>query len=237
MIKNILFDFGGTLDTNGIHWSEKFWEVYKEFNVPLLKSDFEAAFVSSNIKIKELIDTNDDLKSTLRKEVECQFDFLLQNEFLENAGTNHLIEEIVEKCVHDAKSEIIKSRKLLNTLRKNYKIGIVSNYHGNLKTVLRSEGLDEVDVIIDSEVEQIFKPDPKIFQLAIKRLQAKPSETVVIGDSYSRDIDPAKKLGCTTVWLDVKSYTKPKDTSDADYTVKSLYDIEKIIDKINNKKY
>ena len=27
-IKGLIFDYGGTLDTNGIHWSEVLWEMY-----------------------------------------------------------------------------------------------------------------------------------------------------------------------------------------------------------------
>ena len=28
-MKAILFDFGGTIDTNGVHWSEMFWGYYQ----------------------------------------------------------------------------------------------------------------------------------------------------------------------------------------------------------------
>ncbi|MBI3765652.1 MAG: hypothetical protein HY277_04010, partial [Ignavibacteriales bacterium] len=36
-MKAVLFDFGGTIDTDGVHWSEKFWEYYQQFGVGVEK--------------------------------------------------------------------------------------------------------------------------------------------------------------------------------------------------------
>ena len=43
----IVFDFGGTLDTNGIHCSEKCWEVYNHCQIIISKVVFGNAFVYS----------------------------------------------------------------------------------------------------------------------------------------------------------------------------------------------
>ena len=42
-IKGILFDFGGTLDTNGDHWSEVLWRGYQHFGSAVEKKDFRDA--------------------------------------------------------------------------------------------------------------------------------------------------------------------------------------------------
>ena len=56
----------------------------------------------------------------------------------------------------------------------------------------------------------IRKPDPQIFQLgvdALREIMGKTAEELpahdilVVGDSYSKDILPATKIGCQTVWL------------------------------------
>ena len=39
-IRAILFDYGGTLDTLGVHWREKFWDAYLQAVVTILKSDY-----------------------------------------------------------------------------------------------------------------------------------------------------------------------------------------------------
>lgn len=233
MKKAILFDFGGTLDTDGIHWSEKFWEVYKEYKVPIRKFDFETAFVMTNNSVNKLIKSNDNLSTTLKKEIESQFNYLILNGMLTKFDANNLSDFIIDKCLNDAKSNLSKSRELLKRLKKNYKVGIVSNYYGNLKTVLKEELISEfVDCIIDSKVENVYKPNPEIFLLAITRLNAKPDETFVVGDSYSRDILPAKSLGCKTIWLDGKSWTRPNDTSQADFIIHSIEEVSNIVSQI-----
>ena len=37
-MKAILFDFGGTIDTDGVHWSEKYWDLYEQFSVGVAAS-------------------------------------------------------------------------------------------------------------------------------------------------------------------------------------------------------
>ena len=51
----------------------------------------------------------------------------------------------------------------------------------------------------------------------------KADQVVVIGDSYPKDIVPAKKLGCRTVWIMGEGWTDyiGADAS-ADYTIHSL---------------
>ena len=45
MIKGIIFDYGGTIDTNGIHWSEVIWQQYLAANVQINKEEFREAYV------------------------------------------------------------------------------------------------------------------------------------------------------------------------------------------------
>ena len=46
-MNSILFDFGGTIDTDGVHWSEKYWELYERHRTGVAKPAFERAFVES----------------------------------------------------------------------------------------------------------------------------------------------------------------------------------------------
>ena len=73
---------------------------------------------------------------------------------------------------------------------RGFKLGVISNFDGRLRTVLR--GLDLAScfasVTISSEVG-VDKPDPKIFQHALKALQVSAAQTVHVGD------DPQVRLG------------------------------------------
>ena len=44
-IKGIIFDYGGTIDSHGDHWSEVIWDGYRENNVPVTKEQFRECYV------------------------------------------------------------------------------------------------------------------------------------------------------------------------------------------------
>jgi len=43
--KGILFDYGGTIDSNGMHWAEVIWMAYEALKVPVSKAVFRDAYV------------------------------------------------------------------------------------------------------------------------------------------------------------------------------------------------
>ena len=44
-IKGVIFDYGGTIDTNSRHWAEVLWSKYAEYHVPVDKESFREAYV------------------------------------------------------------------------------------------------------------------------------------------------------------------------------------------------
>ena len=54
------------------------------------------------------------------------------------------------------------------------------------------------DVVVESAVEQIRKPDPRIYQLALERLGVVATETVFL-DDIGRNLKPARELGMITI--------------------------------------
>ena len=44
-IKGIIFDYGGTLDSGGDHWSEVIWDAYRKCGIDIDKSLFRDAYV------------------------------------------------------------------------------------------------------------------------------------------------------------------------------------------------
>ena len=55
--------------------------------------------------------------------------------------------------------------------------------------------------VIESSVVGVRKPDPAIYQMGVDALNLPASQILVIGDSFSKDVVPAKKVGCKVVWL------------------------------------
>ena len=45
MIKGIIFDYGGTLDTRGNHWGKVLWHAYERQQIPVTEEQFREAYV------------------------------------------------------------------------------------------------------------------------------------------------------------------------------------------------
>jgi len=224
-VRAILFDFGGTIDTDGVHWSEMFREVYERNHIRVAKEAFDEAFVASERALPGEPGIGEmDFRQLLVRQ------FGLQLGHLGKAGADGLAERLGRECYDEVAATVAAARDLLEAFGKRYLLGLVSNFYGNLVPVCRGLGIDGLfTVMVDSAVEGVRKPDPAIFALALERLGVGAPEAWVVGDSYDRDVLPGKTLGCSTIWLKGRSWTKPADTTAADYTITSLGAMRSIV--------
>lgn len=233
-MKAVLFDFGGTLDTNGIHWSEKFRTAYDEAGLGISKEDYNEAYVNAEPLMYTHVKRDDDFRATLRKQAFLQLSYLEEKKnYSFTGGASGSSEKVADKCYEDVLEVVKIVKEILTKLKESYRLGVVSNFYGNLEASLK--GLDIsgfFDVMIDSTIIDIRKPDPGIFKYAIDKLNIMGEDTVVVGDSYNRDIKPAKLLNCKTIWLDVSSWTRPEETGAADLIINNIVEIKEIIDKL-----
>ena len=82
-----------------------------------------------------------------------------------------------------------RSRRSSAFKSAGYKLAIVSNAEGQVAADAQRFGLAPYfDVIIDSHVVGVAKPDPRIFQIALERLGVGPDEVRFAGDIYSIDV-------------------------------------------------
>jgi putative hydrolase of the HAD superfamily len=231
-LKAILFDFGGTIDTNGIHWSEKFWDAYVRTGIRVSKDDFESAYVAAEPGMYlNRITRNDGLSYVLACQVILQFSQLRHTcPDIKDLYWYDNCFKMASSCYDDVVSTINDLRPMLEGLSNEYSLGLVSNFYGNLEAVCRELGIDTLfDTIIDSAVIGIRKPNPQIFAHALDSLGICAQDAIVVGDSYDRDIIPAKTLGCTTVWLRGRSWRGNDDISSADHIISSLKDLPQTI--------
>jgi FMN phosphatase YigB (HAD superfamily) len=71
----------------------------------------------------------------------------------------------------------------------------------------RVEAQKYFQLFFSSEELGFQKPDPRFFSAIISQCNLNPSETVMIGDLYEKDIAPAKKAGLQTIFLNEKKLT------------------------------
>jgi putative hydrolase of the HAD superfamily len=95
---------------------------------------------------------------------------------------------------------------LIHLKSKGYHLGVISNG----LTIKQYEKLVRLglhhffDSVVTSEEARVEKPDPEIFDLAMKRMGCKAENSVMIGNSFNDDILGAINAGMSAVYLTKK---------------------------------
>lgn len=198
MIRTILFDMGGTLDGDGMHWLDRFVALYQDSGVDLPRESIRAAFDEAERKsaVDETI-----VSSGFAKMIDLHVNWQLAHLGLKNPGLAH---QLVEGFIAPVLEATARNAVLLAELaRSGFGLGVVSNGCGNVDRLCADFGYAPfLSVIVDSRRVGLFKPDPAIFLHAINQLGSDPATTMMVGDSFERDVVPAKKIGLQTAWLE-----------------------------------
>lgn len=220
MIKGYIFDYGGTLDTGGQHWGKVIWHAYERQHVPVSEAAFREAYVHAERTLGKnpIIQPDFTFRRTLEEKLRIELDFLRLPQYQQ---------AVVDDLYALTCAETARSREVLLQLRERYPMVLVSNFYGNIATVLREFRLDGIfHTIVESAVVGVRKPDPRIFTLGVEALGLRPDEVIVVGDSMDKDIIPARQAGCHTVWFQGEGWTDdPVDATQADQVITSLTEI------------
>ncbi len=232
-IKGVIFDYGGTIDSRGVHWSEIIWDGYRTAEVPVSKEQFRDCYVYAE---RELAKTRHILPE------HNFYDLLLIKMRIElgNLADNHLLPEgypieeksvaIARYCYDKARESVEEARPTLEYVHERYPMVLVSNFYGNVETVLADFDLAKYfRTIVESAVVGIRKPDPRIFGLGVEALGLQPEEVLVVGDSYKKDIVPAETIGCHVAWLKGKGWTADEDAVMHPAIIAKLEEIKKYL--------
>lgn len=209
-VKGVIFDYGGTLDTNGEHWSEVLWRAYRQVGVPVEKEAFRDAYVYAERALAKhpYIKPTHNFRDILLIKVGIQLGYLKENEILNGDFPCEKCSERIADISYQSVLNILQiSRNVVEKLHEKHKLILVSNFYGNIETVLTDFGLlCFFEKIIESAVVGVRKPDPAIYRLGVEAMGFAPDEIAVVGDSFSKDMVPASKVGCHTVWLKGKGW-------------------------------
>ena len=276
-IKGIIFDYGGTLDTRGDHWSEVLWQGYEHFGigvaddeevepgVSIPKQAFRDAYVYGEraLAVNPIVTPDFHFEDILREKLILELNFLAGKLLLETGNDD---EERQEKLGNlgrysDASSESLFlslsyseilqiaadmaqyiNSKTVDLLHENklvlehlkqagYPMVLVSNFYGNINQVLKDAEIDGYfKEVIESAVVGVRKPNPAIFALGVCALDLPASQVLVVGDTYGKDIIPAHKLGCHTLWIKGLQWEeKQVDESIPDGIIRKLSEMEEFL--------
>ena len=273
-IKGIIFDYGGTLDTRGDHWSEVLWQGYEHFGigvaadeevepgVSIHKQAFRDAYVYGEraLAVNPIVTPDFHFEDILREKMILELNFLAGKELLEtgkddaekqaklgndsDASSESLFLSLSDSEIHQISVDMAHyiNAKTLDLLHENkqvlehlkqagYPMVLVSNFYGNINQVLKDAEIDGYfKDVIESAVVGVRKPNPAIFALGVCALDLPASQVLVVGDTYGKDIIPAHKLGCHTLWIKGLQWEeKQVDESIPDGIIRKLSEMEEFL--------
>lgn len=83
------------------------------------------------------------------------------------------------------------------------RLGVISNADGRVDRLLERAGLlPFFELVLDSAVVGVEKPDPRIFHIALEETGLRPEETLYVGDLYHVDVLGARSAGMRAVLVD-----------------------------------
>lgn len=203
MHKTYIFDYGGTLDTGGDHWGRVIWHAYERAGIPVGEEQFREAYVFAERKLgsEPIIKPSFTFRETLHTKLQIE---------MEHLGINEGLTKVLDDLYALTQKQTAASREVLLKLRETATLALVSNFYGNLRTVLSEFHLDDLfTVVVESAAVGVRKPDPAIYRLALTKLECNHncqlsilnSQITVVGDSMKNDIQPAKELGLYTIQI------------------------------------
>jgi putative hydrolase of the HAD superfamily len=223
MCEAVLFDFGGTLDADGVPWKERALRLYREEGVAASPEAFDPLFYRADDALVGALPPRCSLLETATRL------FAAVTEEL-RPGDHELARRVTERFVADIARHAATSASILSRLRSRYRLGLVSNFYGNLSAVCDDLGLSRFfGVIIDSTTVGHSKPDPRIFEMALAGLGVAAQDAVFVGDSLRRDMAGARGVGMPHVWLVGEGETASRACCPGDPIIRSLDELEALL--------
>ena len=208
-VETILFDFGGTLDANGVAWKDRFYALYRAEGLDVSAAAFESRFFAADDPLVGSLSPATDLSGTVHALVAN-----LETELAragseaskpgrpDGGGNGDRGRRVASRFLAEASGAFARNRPVLEALRERYRLGVVANFYGNLNAVCRGAGLSSsFAILVDSHCVGAEKPDPAIFRAALDPLGARPETTVFVGDSLPRDREGARRIGMRFIWM------------------------------------
>lgn len=201
-IKDVYFDLDHTLWDFDKNSALTFDVILKEENIGLDVQEFLNTYIPINIDYWARYRNNTISKEDLRiGRLRDSFDVLkvqvsdnvintLSNKYIDVLpGFNHLLQD---------------TKEILSYLKPKYKLHIITNGFEEIQhnKMQNSQIAEYFDTITTSEEAGVKKPHLAIFEKALKKSNAEPENSIMIGDSYEADIEGAQNAGLHVVYFD-----------------------------------
>lgn len=221
----IIFDYGGTLDTRGDHWSHIIRQGWDKAGITADEDTFRQCYVEGERALarERIVLPGDNFGELMLKKLTVELDTLARAGGIQSGQVAAKAAIAAQYCYDYARECITAARPVLKALAARYPMVLVSNFYGNVDEVLRDFDIRQYfNGIIESAVVGVRKPDPRIFALGVTALGLEPAQVLVVGDSLRKDILPARSIGCRTAWIKGRGWTPDEDAATDPALIPSL---------------
>lgn len=127
------------------------------------------------------------------------------NVFLDASAFHKFSAQLFTGChaFHDAK-------RIMNLVKGKYPIGLITNADNRFLYENIAANRFSFTHVISSETARSNKPQPEIFLAALQKFNLPANAVLMVGDSLTEDIIPARALGMQTVWINRSGAEPPK---------------------------
>jgi FMN phosphatase YigB (HAD superfamily) len=225
-IRHVFFDYGGTLDGEASHWLDRFVALYRAESVEAPFERIKAAFYAAD----EACYARDDMRGASLGDL-MDFHIGVQLARL-GLSDRRLRDRLLATFLRRSEEALAGSRLVLERLAISFRLGVISNFYGNVERVLADAGFAPLlAVVVDSSALGLWKPDRRIFRYAVDALSARSDEALHVGDSYERDVEGAHRAGLRTAWLAGETEREPPgDPAAADFRIRALADLPGLLE-------
>jgi HAD superfamily hydrolase (TIGR01549 family) len=219
----VLFDFGGTLDADGIPWKDRVHRLFVDAGVVVPRERFDPVFHAADDALVGALPSTASFQDTVARLVDGVARGLeLRDQAPAARVARGFLERALESLAHNA--------PLLERLAGRYRLGIVSNFYGNLERVCADAGIRRYfTALVDSAAVGWEKPDPRIFRYALEALRVAPGAATFVGDSLPRDMAGARGVGMRHIWLAGEGAAGARPCCRDDRVIHSLKDLEGLL--------
>ena len=198
-IKALYFDLDHTLWDFEANSALAFKSLFQEYDVALDLQQFLAVYIPNNNVYWKLYRQGKIDKETLRFErLKTVFDML------NYPATHALIDDLSDAYIQvlpEYNTLFDGAIELLTALQPHYALHVITNGFQDVQYFkMKNSGLlPFFETVTDSSSVGVKKPDPKIFEHALRVGQVAPSEAIMIGDNLEADIEGALATGMHAV--------------------------------------
>ena len=221
-VRHVFFDLDHTLWDFETNSDKTFAYIFERNRVTLDLERFTETYRPINRKYWKLFREDKVSKSDLRySRLREAFDVL---EFEAGDDLIHTLSEEYLAYLSLNNQLFAHALEVLEYLRKKYSLHIITNGFEEVQhRKLASSRLEPYfEHVVTSENVGVKKPDPRIFQYALEKAEARPTESIMIGDNYEADIQGALNVGMRAIMCEFNGELPREDVT----TVKTLLELK-----------